>query len=154
MSSTQTVCICSYCNVSLKKNHSLECKNGHKYNCHVVCYKTLMCSIIKDDLQLDIDLIKCPIDDCQSYLYSIPIRSMENVLDNDIYSKAIDYWNMTYTGGRHTDDCGRILPDCQNDFDHHCEKIYNQKNSQQRILFATLGLKQRSDKLFIPRTYI
>ena len=154
MSSNQIVCICSYCNKSLKKDYYLECKHGHKYNCHIVCYKTLMHSIIKDDLQLDVDLIKCPIGDCDSYLYSKPIRSMENVLADAIYSKAINHWKITYQGDRHKDDLGRTLPNDQNDFDQHCEQIYNQKNLQQRILFATLGLKQRPDKQFFSVTYI
>lgn len=146
--------ICSHCNKSLKKDHFLKCKHDHKYNCHTSCYKTLMHSIILDDLQLDVELIKCPVGGCDSYLYSNPIRSMENVLSDAIYSKAIDYWNITYTGDRNKDDCGRTLPNNQNDFNQHCEKIYNHKNAQQRLLFTILGLKQRPNKPFIARTYI
>lgn len=104
---------CSYCNKSFKKYHFIECKFGHKYNCHMACYKALMRSIIKDDLQLDINVIKCPIDGCESYLYSDPLRSMENVLADTIYSKAIHHWNSTYTGDRHKDDCGRTEPNDQ-----------------------------------------
>ena len=146
--------LCSYCNKSFKKYHFIECKFGHKYNCHEACYKTLMRSTIADDLQLDVELIKCPVDGCGSYLYSKPLRSMENILSDAIYSKAIKHWNATYTGDRHKDEYGRTLPNNQNDFDQHCEKIYNHKNAQQRQLFTILGLKQRPDKPFSSREYI
>ncbi len=146
--------LCKCCNKSFSKEHYIECNNGHKYNCHVSCYKKLMHSIINDDLTLNINLIKCPVIECDSYLYSIPLRSMANILDDNIYTKAIHHWSNTFTGDTHYDDCGRTSPNNQAEFNHHCEQIYDYKNLQKNILFSTLGLKQRPYKKFIPREYL
>ncbi len=146
--------LCQSCNKSSNKQHHIECNNGHKYNCHVSCYKKLMYSVIEDNLTLNINLIKCLVIDCDSYMYSKPLRSMENVLNENIEGKAIFHWSNTFAGETHRDDYGRVSPNNQDDFNNHCEQIYNYKNSQKNILFSTLGLKQRPDKKFIPREYL
>jgi hypothetical protein len=79
---------------------------------------------------------------------------MENILDYNIEIKAIDYWNKSFIGETHQDNVGRTLPNDQTEFNQHCRQIYNYKNKQKKILFSTLGLKQRPDEQFVSRTYI